>query len=227
VSGGPSELGRIGVSVADIGTGTNAALAIMQALYRRERTGQGAHLSTSLFESMADWMTVPLMHNDYGAGAPDRVGLAHPSIAPYGGFDSAEGETVLISIQSDREWRTLCSEVLDQPELGTDERLATNNARVANRAVTDGAVAAAFGALPTGELCQLLRSARIAFAMVNDVEGLSTHPQLRRIDVEHEHGVAAMPAPAVRADWQRPAPVPALDQHGAAIRAEVAEESTS
>jgi crotonobetainyl-CoA:carnitine CoA-transferase CaiB-like acyl-CoA transferase len=162
VSGPPGELGRIGVSIADVGTGTNAALAIMQALFRRERTGEGAHLSTSLFESMADWMTVPLMHHDYGDGAPERVGLAHPSISPYGGFSSASGEVVLISIQSDREWVVLCKEILGRPELGDDPRFATNNARVANRAETDGEVAAAFARLSTDQLRDRLTEARIA-----------------------------------------------------------------
>ncbi len=221
VSGAPGPHGRIGVSVADVGTGTNAAVAILQALFRRERTGEGAHLTTSLFESMADWMTVPLMHNDYLDAPPARVGLAHPSIAPYGGFTSADGEVVLISIQSDREWVILCRDVLGQPELGDDPRFATNNERVANRAETDGAVARAFGERSTEELQKGLRTARIAFGMVNDVPGLSAHPQMRRVEVAHELGAANLPAPPVRTDWERTGAVPALDEHGAAIRAEL------
>ncbi len=220
VSGAPGPYGRIGVSVADIGTGTNAALAIMQALFRRERTGEGAHLTTSLFESMADWMTVPLMHNDYLDAAPERVGLAHPSIAPYGGFTSADDEIILISIQSDREWVILCRDVLGRPELGDEVRFATNNARVANRAATDEAVGAAFAARTTASLQDGLRDARIAFGMVNDVPGLSRHPQLRRVAVAHELGSADLPAPAVRTDWEQTGAVPALNQHGDAIRAE-------
>ncbi len=220
VSGAPGPFGRIGVSIADVGTGTNAALAIMQALFRKQRTGEGAHLTTSLFESMADWMTVPLMHHDYGGKAPERVGLAHPSISPYGGFESADGETVLISIQSDREWVVLCKEVLQRPELGDAPDHATNNARVANRAATDGAVAEAFAGYSTADLQAKLRQARIAFAMVNDVAALSNHPQLRRIDLEHEAGRASLPAPPVRTDWERFGPIPAIDEHGEAIRAE-------
>ena len=220
VSGPPGEFGRIGVSIADVGTGTNAALAIMFALFRRERTGVGAHLTTSLFESMADWMTVPLLHHDYGQGAPERIGLAHPSICPYGGFASADGETVLIAVQSDREWVVLCRDILGRPEMGDDPRFATNNARVANRAVADGAVAEAFAGLGTAELQRRLAAARIASAMVNDVAALSAHPQLRRVELEHEHGTASLPAPPVRTDWERFGPIPAIDQHGAAIRAE-------
>jgi len=221
VSGPPGPHGRIGVSVADTGTGTNAALAIMQALFRRERTGEGAHLTTSLFESMADWMTVPLMHHDYLDRAPERVGLAHPSIAPYGGFETSDGEMVLISIQSDREWAVLCTGVLGRPELAEDVRLRTNNDRVANRALTDGAVGAVFAKTTTADIQQRLRQAKIAFGMVNDVAGLSRHPQLRRVTVGHEAGRAELPAPPVRTDWESVTPVPSLDQHGDAIRAEL------
>lgn len=220
VSGAPGPHGRIGVSVADIGTGTSAAVAISQALVRQHRTGEGAHLTTSLFETMADWMTVPLLHHDNLGRAPERVGLAHPSIAPYGGFETADGDIVLISIQSDREWVILCREVLGRADLADDPALATNDGRVADRPRTDGAVAGAFAAVRTEEITRQLTEARIAFGMVNDVAGLSAHPQLRRTTVTHEHGSVDLPAPPVRADWNDPAPVPAVDEHGDAIRAE-------
>jgi crotonobetainyl-CoA:carnitine CoA-transferase CaiB-like acyl-CoA transferase len=220
VSGPPGDLGRIGVSVADIGTGVSAAGAIVQALFRRERTGQGAHLTTSLFETMADWMTVPLLHHDYLDRAPERVGLAHPSVAPYGGFSSADGDTILISVQSDREWGVLCRQILGRPELAEDPRLATNQDRVANRDLTDGVVAEGVGRLATGELRARLGQARIAYGEVNDVPGLSRHPQLRRVTVGHESGSVDLPAPPVRTDWERLGSVPALDEHGGAIRAE-------
>src|SRR5690606_13316230 len=111
VSGAPGPMGRVGVSAVDIGAGSNAALAIVEALLRNERTGEGAHLRCSLFDSIAEWMTVPLLHYDYLGEAPERVGLAHPSIAPYGAFDTADGASLLISIQSDREWAVLCRHV--------------------------------------------------------------------------------------------------------------------
>lgn len=222
VSGPPGEYGRVGVSVADIATGTNAALSIMMALFRRQVTGQGAELSTSLFENMADWMTVPLLHHDYLNRAPTRVGLAHPSIAPYGGFTTADNRTVLISIQSDREWGDLCTKVLGRPELVEDDRFATNNQRVENRDLTDGAVANVFGSLDAESLRQQLSEARIAFSVLNDVAALSAHPQLQRITASHEYGDVSLPAPPVRADWASAANIPAVDQHGAAIRAEFA-----
>ncbi len=220
VSGAPGPPGRIGVSVADIGTGTTAALTITQALFRRQRTGEGAHLEASLFATMADWMTVPLLHHDYLDRAPARVGLAHPSIAPYGGFASADGDVVLISIQSDREWGVLCREVLGRDDLAAEPDLATNGDRVTNRDRTDGAVGEVFATLGTAELRRRLVEARIAFGMVNDTAGLSGHPQLRRVAAEHELGSVRLPAPPVRTDWAAAGRIPALDEHGEAIRAE-------
>lgn len=220
VSGPPGELGRVGVSVADLSTGLNAALAITQALYRAARTGTGAHLSTSLFDSLADWMTVPYLQWAATGSAPARLGLAHPSIAPYGGFPSAEGTVVLIAIQSDREWGVLCREVLERQDLVDDERFATNEGRVRHRPSTDAFVAEAFARQTVDQLVDVLTRARIAFGVVNDVPGLASHPQLRLAEVSHELGVAALPAPPVRADWSQLAPAPALDEHGDRIRQE-------
>lgn len=222
VSGPPGAHGRVGVSVVDIGTGISAALAITEALYRKARTGKGAHLEASLFATMAEWMTVPLLHHDYLGAAPPRVGLAHPSIAPYGGFTTGDGDVLLISIQSDREWVDLCTTVLDRPELGTHPDFATNAARMANRPDTDGAVAEVFATLTRVQLEQRLRTARIAYGAVNEVAALSGHPQLRRVTVAHEDGAVDLPAPPVAADWERMGAVPALGEHSAALRAEFA-----
>lgn len=223
VSGPPGPLGRVGVSVVDIGTGLNAALAIVEALYRRNRTGKGAHLRCSLFDSIAEWMTVPLLHFDYLGKAPDRIGLAHPSIAPYGAFETSEGSIILISIQSDREWVVFCENVLKLPSLAYDPKFQSNKDRVANRHEIDEIVRKSFASLGIKQLEDRLCSARIAFGHVNDVAALSDHPHLRRVNVQNERGTVALPAPPVRTDWETIRPVPALDQQGLAIRTEFAE----
>ena len=223
VSGPPGPLGRVGVSVVDISTGLNAAMGISAALYRRQRTGRGAHLRCSLFDSIAEFMTVPLLHHDYLGAAPERVGLAHPSIAPYGAFDTAEGSALLISVQSDREWVVLCCDVLDRPDAADDPRFTTNNDRVARRCETDEIVASAFVTMRKATIEARLRAARIAYGSINDVADLSVHPHLRRVSVSHEGGTVALPAPAARADWEQIGAVPSIGEHSAAIRGEFAE----
>jgi formyl-CoA transferase len=221
ITGGPEAPARVGVSACDIGAGMNAYEAILEALIARGRTGEGAALSVSLFDAMADWMTVPLLQHE-GGKSPKRVGLAHPSIAPYGVFKTADDADILISIQSDREWRVLAETVLRRPDLVSDPRFSTNVARVKHRADTDGHVAAVFGSHPVAELSALLAEADIAFGRVNDAGLLATHPHLRRIEVETASGVARYPAPAARwADGPRQyGAVPALGQHTDKIRAE-------
>lgn len=211
ITGGPSEPARVGISVVDIATGASAHAAILEALVRRGVTGQGAAIAVSMFDVMADWLTVPLLNHE-GGRAPERVGLAHPSIAPYGVFHPASGPPVLISIQSDREWRRLCAAFIGDAGLGTDPRFATNLARVANRAETDAAVAAAFARHDAAGALALLTRAGIAFASVNGMEGLSAHPHLRRITVDSPGGPVSVPAPgAVFAGEARDyGPVPAL-----------------
>src|SRR5579862_1795214 len=124
------------------------------------------------------------------------MGLAHPSIAPYGVFRSKDGKDILISIQSEREWKKLCADVLGQPELPDDPRFANMVARVRNRALTDKTVGDSFAAMTRDDLLKRLSDADIAFAEVNTMADLSRHPHLRRIEVDTSAGVVAYPAPA-------------------------------
>ena len=217
ITGGPDAPARVGVSVCDIAAGMYAHQAVLEALIRRGRTGEGASIKVSLFDGMADWMAVPLLFSDYGPGAPRRVGLSHPSVAPYDPFPSADGTPVLISIQNDREWQRFCAEVLELPGLAADPEFATNVQRVANRARMDEIIRAGFARHATEALCARLLAAGIAFARVNSVADFSRHPQLRRVRVQTPAGEIALPAPPPVVDGDR---APALDAHGEAIRKE-------
>jgi itaconate CoA-transferase len=211
VTGGPEAPARVGVSVVDIATGMNAYEAILEAVVLRARTGEGATLSIAMFDAMADWMTVPFLQSEAGK-PPGRLGLAHPTIAPYGVFKSRDGADILISIQSDREWRVLASGVLGDQSLAIDPDFATNVERVRRRAETDARVQAVFGAQTVDELADRLAAFDIAFARVNDTALLGSHPHLRRITVATPSGPVSYPAPA--REWTSAAdafgPVPAL-----------------
>lgn len=224
ITGAPETPGRVGVSIADIACGMYAHAAVLQALYQRERTGEGRGVAVSLFDSIADWMTVPLLHQDYAGKAPARVGLNHPSIAPYGAFDLADGHKVAIAIQNEREWRAFCADVLGERELAADARFASNTMRVANRLALDTNIAAYFASLSREEASTRLRRAKIAFGAVNEVADLSLHPQLRRITIDTPTGPVDVAAPPPRWDAQpfEARPVPAIGQHTLALRQEFA-----
>src|SRR5580704_1207807 len=195
ITGRPEGASRVGLSIVDIATGATAHAAILEALIARSRSGKGADIRISMFDVMADWLTVPLINSEAGQ-PPKRIGLAHPSIAPYGVFRSKDGKDILISIQSEREWKKLCADVLGQPDLPNDPRLSNMVERVKNRPLTDGIVGDSFGSMTRDELLKRLAEADIAFAEVNTTADLAKHPHLRRIEVNTPNGVVSYPAPA-------------------------------
>lgn len=195
VTGGADAASRVGISVVDISTGATAHAAILEALFARSRTGQGADIRISMFDVMADWMAVPLLNTEAGK-SPPRMGLSHPSIAPYGAFTSKDGKDILISIQSEREWKVFCAIVMEQPKLPEDPLFSTMVARVTHRENTDSTVAKLFASLTRDQLIARLDKADIAYGEVNTSADLSKHPHLRRIEVETPNGTVEMPAPA-------------------------------
>lgn len=221
ITGGPSEPARVGVSIVDIATGATAQGAILEALIARGRSGEGADIRISMFDVMAEWLTVPLLNTEAGK-PPQRIGLAHPSIAPYGVFGAADGRQILISIQSEREWKIFCDSVLMAPALATDPRFCTNVLRVRHRAETDAAVAGIFATLDGAALLARLAAADVAFAELNDMAALSKHPHLSRIEVGTAAGPVRFPAPgAVFLDAPRTyGPVPAIGAQTQTVLAE-------
>ena len=220
VTGTPEEPGRVGVSLCDIACGMYAHTAILQALMRRHKNGVGSSLKVSLFSAMADWMTVPLLHQDYGGSAPSRVGLNHPSIAPYGVYPSADGKQLIIAVQNEREWRCLCSEVLKKPELGQDERFSSNTLRCKHRSELDDAIGSVFQKLSATEIRKRLSNSRLAFGAVNSIGDFSQHPQLQRTTVGSPSGDVDIVAPPVTFDDEVATlnAVPTLGEHTEEIR---------
>lgn len=222
LTGSPESPARVGISICDIATGLTAFSAILRALLLRGRTGTGSDLSIAMFDVMADWMNVPLLYERYATAAPRRMGVRHPTLAPYGLYRTADGDEILIAIQSDREWQAFCADVLGQPELGTEKHFRTNEDRVRNRAEMDEFIERYFAGYSRGELLDLLRRKRIACASLNSVADLNRHAQLRNQKAVFDAGEALLADLPVRIDGERPARVPALDEHGARLREEFA-----
>jgi itaconate CoA-transferase len=223
VTGLPAGPGRVGVSIADVGCGMNAYTGVLEALIERSQTGRGKGLKVSLFDAVADWMNVPLLYFEGTGTAPQRLGLAHPSICPYGAFATKDGALVLISIQNEREWVTFCALFLDDPDLPKQPGFESNNVRVANRTVVDDRVGRQFVALTRDEAAAKLRASNTAYGFVNDLAALSHHPALRRTKVALPGGgVAQIVAPAVIrvGETLDLGPVPAIGQNSGAIKAE-------
>jgi crotonobetainyl-CoA:carnitine CoA-transferase CaiB-like acyl-CoA transferase len=222
ITGTPDGRARVGVSVCDISAGMTALQAILQALYARERTGEGRHIAVSLFHALADWMNVPYLQYVYGGAAPKRMGLNHVSVAPYGAYLCGDGKPILFSIQNEREWLSFCRVTLEREAVATDPRFDANPKRVANRPALDVIINEVFSSAPREAIVARLEAARIAYGRVSSMEDLKSHPQNRIVTVATPTGPVAMLAPGAFHDGAPHvgAHVPALGENDDAIRAE-------
>ncbi len=228
INGTPEGPARVGVSVCDIAAGMTAFQAILQALFARARGRGGRAIEVSLYHAMSDWMNVPYLQYRYGGKAAKRQGLRHPTIAPYGTFTCADGKELLISIQNEREWRQLCAQVLDLPEMARDPRFVSNILRVENREALDGAIGAVFAERDREANIARLAAARIAYGRLSDLDDLLEHPQNRLIRVETENGPVELlsPGAVVSGRQERYGPVPTVGQHSEPLRKEFAKDRT-
>ena len=229
ITGGANEMGRVGVSVCDIGCGMYAHTAVLKALLKRGQTGQGSGIKVSLFSGMAEWMAVPLLQRDYGGYLPPRMGLHHPSIAPYGDYACSHDERIVIGVQNERQFANFCTHVLDMPALPEDPRFATNVARLDNRPALDEVIESVTATLPRNEMRARLDKAGVPYGAINSVDDLIAHPQLKRLPVGLNDGrfeTVAPPAAFVD-DSVELGPVPALGEHSAAIRGEFADTAAA
>jgi crotonobetainyl-CoA:carnitine CoA-transferase CaiB-like acyl-CoA transferase len=196
--------------------------AILQALFQRERTGQGTRIEVSLFDAIADWMNVPVLQHDYSAYETARAGVKHPSLAPYGAYRCADGKDIIFSVQNDREWVSFCSRFLKQPEIARKAGFADNMERLDNRDELDGIVSRRFRELTSHEAIIELEAAGLAYGRLNGIADLSRHPQLRKVPISTPGGQIEMIAPPAIFDSEVPSlgPVPERGAHSDRLREE-------
>ncbi len=227
VTGTQETPSKAGIAVADIAAGMYAYSGILAALFRRERTGEGAAIGVSLFEALAEWMGFPAYYAQYGEKEPPRSGASHASIAPYGPFACAGGEVVFLGIQNEREWEKFCEVVLERDELSGDERFSSNSDRLANRDALDEEIGRIFGHLTADEVIEKLEEAGIANARLRSVREFLDHPQLKARGRWREVGSPAGPLhallpPGLPSDTEPVmAPIPEVGEHTAAILSEL------
>ena len=226
VTGTQDEPAKVGISIADIGAGVYACTAILAALRLRDRDGEGRRIDISLFDCLAEWMTVPVYHQMYGGEAPARTGVRHATIVPYGPYACADGE-VMLGVQNEGQWERLCRVALRRPALADDDRFATNERRARSRALLEPLIEEALRDVPRAVAEQRLAEADVPFAARSTVADLIGHPQLEARGRWAEVATPGGPVRAIRPPFNiggAPAPmgaVPRLDAHGNEIRREL------
>ncbi len=178
ITGTPETPSKVGISIADIAAGMYAYSGILTALFARERSGVGSAIEISLLESLGEWMGFAAYYTGQGGAALPRSGASHAAIAPYGPFGSADGKTVYLAIQNEREWDRFCQIVLEAPALASDPRFSSNSNRVRHREDLQRALEAIIGGLPADVVVERLDRAQIANARMNTVQEFVAHPQL-------------------------------------------------
>ncbi len=227
VTGTPETPSKAGNSIADIAAGMYAYTNILAALLQRAKTGMGSTIDVSMLESLGEWMSYPLYYAYDGAPPPPRNGAAHATIYPYGPFKAGDGGTIMLGLQNDREWVLFCEIVLNQPELGKDERFDKNFKRNEKRAQLLEIIDDCFSKLTTEQVINKLDQAQIANARLNDMQGLWSHEQLkarsRWVDVSSPVGpIPAMLPPGLNNSYEyRMDPIPAVGQHTDSILSEI------
>ncbi|MEQ8346727.1 MAG: CaiB/BaiF CoA-transferase family protein [Sneathiellaceae bacterium] len=224
VTGTPEVPAKVGVSIADVGTGMTAHAAVLEALIARGISGRGRAIEIAMFDVMADWMTVPTLYWEMQGRDTPRCGLSHAIIFPYGAVDCLDGQ-VCVAVQAREEWPRFCDGVLQRPELATDPRFHDNPARVENRAALQAVMDGVFGGLTRAEAIARLDLAGLPYGSVSTVADMPAHPARRRIDVPLPAGAPAegfsCTAPPLHPKLE-PGPLPALGEHTDRIRAEFA-----
>ncbi|MFM0092812.1 CaiB/BaiF CoA-transferase family protein [Paraburkholderia sediminicola] len=223
ITGSENQPAKAGCSIADIAAGMYGYTNILAALLERGRTGRGKHIDVSMLESMVEWMSYPLYYAIDGQSAPRQAGASHATIFPYGPFKAGDGKTVMLGLQNEREWKSFCETVIQQPQLQTDERFSSNSRRTKNRDELTELILAAFSVLSAAQVIERLDAAGIANARMNDMQAVWDHEQLtarrRWTKVQTPAGeIPALYPPGVDpSEEPLMGCVPALGQHSESI----------
>jgi crotonobetainyl-CoA:carnitine CoA-transferase CaiB-like acyl-CoA transferase len=177
---------KVGVAVADLFTGVYAASAILAALYHAQRTGEGQHIDMALFETQAAMLANQASNYFVSGEAPQRMGNAHPNLAPYQPFPTADG-AFIVAVGNEGQFRAL-AETIGAPQLADDPRFCGNAARVANRAELAAEISRLTPARRTAEWLARLEAAGVPCGPINRVDQVFAEPQAEARGLVVEQG---------------------------------------
>jgi formyl-CoA transferase len=209
--GGPM---RVGVAVVDLFTGLYTCVAILSALYARERTGAGTHIDMALFDTQLAMLANQASNALISGKDPPRQGNTHPNIVPYQPFDAAD-QPIIIAVGNDRQFARL-ARICGHPEWTSDERFASNALRVANRDEMVRLVSAAIRTKAAADWLEQLEAAGIPAGPINRItQALGDIQAQHRGMVRTIAGTRLVGSP-VRMEGERAdseLPPPALGEH--------------
>ena len=227
ITGRPGEPAKPGPPYADTSTGLYAAIAALSALAERARTGKGGQVEVSMFDTVAELMGYPLTWTRYTGVDQEPVGMGSPAVAPYGGYPTADGRTVMLGTTNDGEWQRLTRQMLGRDDLAADARYARNDDRVRRRGELDEVLGEWCSVRTLAEVQQAADAAEIGNAVYRTPAEVIRHPHLAARDRWREVSTTAGPVvgllPPLMFDGEAlpMGPVPGLGEHTDAVLAEL------
>jgi len=186
LTGTPESPAKIPLSVCDINAGMYGTIGTITALYHREVTGEGQELDVTMFGGMLSWLgyfPLKYIHNDE---LPERVGMRHHLLVPYGPHETGDGQYINFAVLSDTHFNTFCTDVLDRPDLLEDERFETNEKRVDNRDEFEPILNEIIASKPRDYWAERLDEAGLPWGDVNQIDEVIEHPQTEHLDMIKE-----------------------------------------
>ncbi|HEY4645621.1 MAG TPA: CaiB/BaiF CoA-transferase family protein [Steroidobacteraceae bacterium] len=177
-TGYPDKPAKVGVSITDLTSSMYAAVGILGALYEREKTGRGQVLDISMFESAVSWLGYFPHHYWHKGEEPERVGMRHHYITPYGPYLAADGQYVNLAVATESDWEIFCRQVIERAELLEDSRFRSPELRRKNRAVLEELIERIFLQRGHEEWLRRLADARLPYGRVNGIAEVLDHPQV-------------------------------------------------
>ena len=229
-TGYPDMPAKPGAPVADITTGLYSALSIMALLLGRARNGAtdaAPAVAVSLFDTMTDIMGYQLTYTQHSGIDQQPLGMSSPAVAPYGAFDTRDGQTVVLGTTNDREWQRLAREIIERPDLADDARFATNPQRCTHRDELNAAIQTWCAGHDLDDIQRTADAAGIGNSRYNLPSEVIGHPHLqardrwRRVDTPRGEINALLPPPVISGMELGMGAVPGLGQHTDAVLRDV------
>jgi itaconate CoA-transferase len=222
-TGYPDKPAKVGLPVTDLIASMYAAVGILLALYQRERTGRGQVIDISMFDSALSWLGYFPHHYWHQGEEPERVGMRHHYVTPYGPYLASDGVYVNLAVSTAQDWEIFCRQVIERPDLLEDPRFQTVVARRRHREVLEELIQKIFQERPHEEWLRRLQESRLPHGEIRDMAGVLAHPQVIARQMIREMGSPVGPVPVIGSPLRlsdSPArfdPVPALGQDTEAI----------
>ncbi|HYR44773.1 MAG TPA: CaiB/BaiF CoA-transferase family protein [Terriglobia bacterium] len=226
-TGYPDKPAKVGLPIIDLASSMYATVGILLALYQREKTGAGQSIDISMFESAVAWLGYFPHHYWHQGEEPERVGMRHHYVTPYGPYLAGDGVYVNLAVATAEDWQIFCLQVIERPDMLDDVRFKTPEARRKNRGVLEETIEKIFLERTHEDWLGRLRESRLPHGEVKGIAEVLAHPQViaRQMIREMESPVGPVPVVASPLRMSDSPPrldrIPALGQDTVAILREI------